>query len=448
MQVNKEELERLLFVGITKDENLIALLGNKFRPQLFTQTILQEVSNFYFKFYQRFGRLPNEGETQLFYNHEKFKEYFNTVKVILASSKYDEIDKDLLYSEFETYVKQRSAYLVINDVVTNISSKPIEAEKLVSQFEDITNISLCDLHVFDAQKDVEAYFEDVSNSAKRLPTGFKEIDKNINGGILADGKFIGVIFAETNMGKSIMLTNLATNVVRQGKNVLIISLELSEVLYATRAYADLYDLPVSEINFRRDELEANIQRHPEYGKLYIKEFPPASMTVDQIGGFIENLINRGYHFDLVCVDYLTLLTTVNKAENSNEVGKEITRKLRALTYKFPFPIMTAAQLNRGGFDSVPSNKNAAESIAIPQEADFAIGLYQQSEDKEQNIMRVKCTKSRLGSNDWTVTLHYNRMNLRFEDMNAASEDNLILSDNAVMSSVDDVLDVMDDNCPF
>lgn len=442
LATNKDQLEKLLFVGITKDENLLALLGDKFSSSIFSETPLQEVSNVFYKFYQKFARLPSEGEVKLFYSYEQYRNYYEPVQAVLNSVNYDEVDKSLLYEEFEAFIKERTALLVLNEIADNISNKKkdaLEPARLVQRFEEVSNISLCDLHVFDLQTDVGSYFEQVSDSDKRLSTGYKEIDKYTNGGILADGKFVGVIFGETNMGKSIMLTNFATNAVRQGKNALIISLELSEVLYATRTYADLYDLPISQINFLQEELKQKISNHRNYGKLYVKEFPPGSVTVEQVSGFIENLIRKGYHFDLVCVDYLTLLSAP-KADNSNEAGKELTRKLRALTYKFNFPIMTAAQLNRDGFDSVPSNKNAAEAIAIPQECDFAIGIYQQKEDKEQNIMRVKCTKSRLGSNDWSIQLRYNRNNLRFEDMpvNTEAQETTSKDDGSIVSFLDGI----------
>ena len=442
MTINKDQLERLLFKGLTEDENLLALLGDKFTCQIFSDKPLQEVSNFYFQFYQKFARLPKEEEVKLFYSYEQFKNYYEPVQRVLANTSYEEVDKNLLYSEFEKFIKERSALLVLNEIVDNISNKKkdaLEPSALVQKFEEVSNISLCDLHVFDLQTDVGEYYREVSDSDKRLSTGYREIDKLTNGGILADGKFVGVIFGETNMGKSIMLTNFATNAVRQGKNALIISLELSEILYATRTYADLYDLPISQINLLQEELQQKISSHPSYGKLYVKEFPPGTVTVEQVSGFIENLLRKGYHFDLVCVDYLTLLAAP-KADNSNEAGKELTRKLRALTYKFNFPIMTAAQLNRDGFDSVPSNKNAAEAIAIPQECDFAIGIYQQKEDKEQNIMRVKCTKSRLGTNDWSIQLRYNRENLRFEDLGV---DEMGLVSNAVTdTSLTSLLETM------
>lgn len=415
---NKKEVEKLLFLAYLTDKNLVGLIGNRFNPKLFEDTDFQVVSFFIHAFWRKFDRVPTKDEISLFNTNPTFPQAYANAQRKVANIDLSNIDKEILFPELEKYIKNRGYLLFVQDTVDKIANKneaALNPELAIPVIENIASLSLWDAHVFDAQKDVLEYFEQVNDAAKRLPTGYTEIDEKINGGILADGKFIGVIFAETNMGKSIMLTNLATNAVRQGKNVLVISLEMSEIVYATRAYADLYDLPIKQIHFMKEELTERISSHPEYGKLYIKEFPPSTMTVEQIGGFIENLINQGFEFGLCCIDYLTLLTAPNN-DNSNEVGKEISRKLRALTYRFPFPIMTAAQLNRDGFDAVPSNKNVAESIAIPQEVDWAIGLYQQKEDKDQGIMRVKCTKSRLGTNDWTVNLRYNSEMLRFEDL--------------------------------
>lgn len=88
------------------------------------------------------------------------------------------------------------------------------------------------------------------------------------------------------------------------------------------------------------------------GRMIIKEFPPATLTVEELDGYLDSLRKAGHEFDLVCVDYLTLLRAPG-ADNSNEAGKMLSRKLRALSYKYEIPFFTAAQLNRDGFDGTP-----------------------------------------------------------------------------------------------
>lgn len=78
--------------------------------------------------------------------------------------------------------------------------------------------------------------------------GYDNLDSFTNGGMPSKGKFLGVVAAPTNMGKSIFLGNIATNAVKQGKRVLIISLEMSEMVYASRIYADLYNMDIDSVN--------------------------------------------------------------------------------------------------------------------------------------------------------------------------------------------------------
>ena len=146
----------------------------------------------------------------------------------------------------------------------------------------------------------------------------------------------------------------------------------------------------------------------------IKEFPPSTLTVSALDGYIEQLERQGEKFDLICVDYLTLLYAPN-ADNSNEAGKRIAREMRALSYKYKCPVFTAAQINRDGMSNTPDMKYFAESIAICAEADFIVSLYRQEEDLTMGIMRAAILKSRLGAKGMTVPLRFNIENLRFED---------------------------------
>lgn len=146
----------------------------------------------------------------------------------------------------------------------------------------------------------------------------------------------------------------------------------------------------------------------------IKEFPPSSLTVSELDGFIEQMQRQGEKFDLICIDYLTLLYAPN-ADNSNEAGKRIAREMRALSYKYKCPVFTAAQINRDGMSNTPDMKYFAESIAICAEADFIVSLYRQEEDLTMGIMRAAILKSRLGPKGMTIPLRFNIENLRFED---------------------------------
>ena len=438
MEINKGFLEQLMIKSIMNDATFMSRVSKHLDYELFSNKSFNKVAKFYKQFWDNHSKLPSINEIKLFATDlsffEAFKHTFDTVSCIDLSS----IDKDIIYNNSEKFIKEKLAIITLTDVVNKLDKKNIEPEQLVNKFEEIAGISLLFEKGYDIYNDVDRYINSLKSTLNKLPTGFKEIDKYINGGVLANGKCLSIVTAPTNMGKSIMLGNIAVNAAKAGKNVLIISLEMSEEVYAGRIYSALYDLPINSISFMAEELKQAISQ-ASYGKVMIKEFPPATMTVEQIDGYIDDLYKAGYKFDLVCVDYLTLLAAPG-ADNSNEAGKAITRKLRALTYKYNIPFWTACQINRDGMkEKTQELSHIAESIAIAAEADLIISLNQQPEDKEMNIMRATFLKSRLGANGFSILLYFNQAYLRFEDMENSQTENISTEDRNAIEMIENVM---------
>ena len=357
---------------MTSDASFMSRIVDKIDDELFTVPSYNIVSNFYRNFWAKHSKLPSLEEIKLFATDSKFLESLKIVYNDIHTIDNKVVDKDILYKSTENFIKEKLAVSTLTKVIDKMGSGNIDPSELVNKFEKIAGISLLFERGYDIYNDVDRYVNSLKSTFNKLPTGFSEIDKHINGGVLANGKCLSIVTAPTNMGKSIMLGNIAVNAAKAGKNVLIISLEMSEEVYAGRIYSALYDLPINSLNFMTEELKTEIN-NKQYGKVLIKEFPPATMTVDNLDSYIDELYKAGNRFDLVCVDYLTLLTAPG-TENSNEAGKAITRKLRALTYKYNIPFWTACQINRDGMKEKQQElSHIAESIAIAAEADFLGG---------------------------------------------------------------------------
>ena len=71
-----------------------------------------------------------------------------------------------------------------------------------------------------------------SNVEERVPSGFPTLDNYINGGFPA--YTLSIIAAQIHGFKSNMLANIAARDVERGKNVAVISFEMSEDMYAQR----------------------------------------------------------------------------------------------------------------------------------------------------------------------------------------------------------------------
>ena len=438
MKLNKNFLEQIIIKCIINDSSFMSRVAPYITGDFFSKESYNKITLFYKDFFIKHCKLPSINEIKLFANDLNFFEALKDVVNDTNTIDLNTIDKDIIYSYSEKYIKEKLAISTLTDIINKMDKKEIDPSILVNKFEQISGISLLFEKGYDIYNDVDRYVDSLKSTLNKLPTGFSEIDKNINGGVLANGKCLSIITAPTNMGKSIMLGNIAVNAAKMGKNVLIISLEMSEEVYAGRVYSALYDLPINTLSFTTEELKEKI-KNSQYGQILIKEFPPATMTVEQIDSYIQDLYKSGNKFDLVCVDYLTLLSAPG-ADNSNEAGKTITRKLRALTYKYNIPFWTACQINRDGMkEKTQELSHIAESIAIASEADLIISLNQQPEDKEMNIMRATFLKSRLGANGFSVSLYFNQNYLRFEDMNNTVTTNISQNEKNVIDVMENVL---------
>lgn len=437
--INKSFLEKLMIKAIMQDSGFLSRIVDHVNEDLFSVKAYNVIATFYKNFWNKFNKIPSLQELKLYCDNitmQNLKVVYDDVHAINLA----EVDKDILYVNAEAFVKEKLALNTLSTVIDRMQGGSVDPADLVNRFEKIAGISFLFDKGYNIYEDVERYIASIKDSENRLPTGFSEIDKNINGGIPSNGKCIAIVCAPTNMGKSIMLGNMAVNAAKQGKNVLIISLEMAEEVYASRIYADLYDMPINSLPLMTEELKQHIAES-KYGEVMIKEFPTGAMTVSQIDSYIDGLIKSGMHFDLICVDYLTLLNAPG-ADNSNEAGRQLTRKLRALTYKYSVPIWTACQINREGMkENTPELQHIAESIAIAADADLILSLHQQPEDKEMNIMRLSFLKSRLGNKGFTINLYFNQENLRFEGMEGTQVDSVPDEERKAIQTLENTLNL-------
>ena len=104
----------------------------------------------------------------------------------------------------------------------------------------------------------------------------------------------------------------------------------------------------------------------------------------------------------IVIDYLNLIHTTQGA-NSYERIKHITEKVRALTYTYNVPIITATQINRSGITELnPGLETISESIGLAATADCIMSIWQEEEDAQLGIIRMGIMKNRFGPNFGTV----------------------------------------------
>tara|TARA_R110002110_G_scaffold51928_6_gene151732 strand:- start:318 stop:1517 length:1200 start_codon:yes stop_codon:yes gene_type:complete len=367
-------------------------------------------------FFEKRHEIPTLTEVKTYLPDDVSKTAFKNIvnKFTDIGKKYN---RDELYDNTEQFLKERAVYNTMMEIADKCASSQVDTGEVYEKFNKACSISLSIDRGHDYFEDIDTHIEDLLTIDNTIPTTWPWLDEKIGGGYLENGRAIYVFAGETNIGKSIFLGNTATNLARQGKTVLLISLEMSELVYSKRLSSDITKIPLNSLHLLTDDLrdKALEFKRKSDGRILIKEFPPNTVTCNQVRAFIERIINSGVHIDAIVLDYVNLLRS-NRGANSYERVKYATEELRALSYIFNCPIITATQLNRQGYNEVsPELDTISESIGLAATADCIFGIWQEEEDAELGIIKLGIMKNRFGPNFGNTTLNIDYKTLTITD---------------------------------
>ena len=180
-----------------------------------------------------------------------------------------------------------------------------------------------------------------------------------------------VVIAPTGAGKSHVLVHLGAQALKQGKNVVHFTLELSDTAVARR-----YDACITGINLDNliDEKEAIFEKVQDVdGQLIVKEYPTKSASPVTIKNHLERIRQTQMEIDMVIVDYGDLLrgASVGKNTEKRHELESIYEDLRGIAQEFNCPLITASQTNRKGLnEEVITMESISEAFNKCFVADF------------------------------------------------------------------------------
>lgn len=281
------------------------------------------------------------------------------------------------------------------------------------------------------------YFEDpekrimerINRDVDRVvPTGIPELDDLLAGGLRH--KQLGLVAGATGRGKTIALEWFGKQALVAGETVLYISLEIPEEDIAFRYDALFSQVPAREISSRAEDVVRNIklQKGRFDNRLFIKEYPADSVTVNNIKTYYKQLCQTGVRPGVVIVDYLDLIAPHRIYNDTYQELDAITKALHGFAKEYDIAVWTATQLNRGGITNEnPDESSVAGAIAKLFTVDVAIFLAQNNAEREDDMLRLLVTKNRSGRAGRTVRIDtdYSRFTLLrqiSEDLSQASPD--------------------------
>lgn len=397
------------------------IMYNALFDQSYLETILEYVNPIYFKdknintifnilknFYIENNYTPNITELKA---HLITQDNKDALKQIVFS--FNAIDKDynkeLLVKNTERFLREKAVLTTVLETSLDVNSGHIDNAKILKKFENACGISLTSNIGMDYLEDIDKHCADLGHVFNTISSGWKWLDSHLGGGFMADGRSLYVFFGQTNVGKSIFLGNIATNILNQNKTVVLISLEMPEQVYAKRISAQLSRIPFDDLKLQINPLKNHLNEYKvknSKSKLIIKEFPPQSLSVLQLKSYINKLIQKGIKPDAIIVDYINLLSPPISGLSSYESIKKITEGLRALTYEFNCPLISATQANRAAINAPqPDMGKTSESMGLAHTVDAMMSIWTEEGDSDLGIIHMGIEKNRFGPRE--VYTHLN-----------------------------------------
>ena len=369
-----------------------------------------------FSFFKERGTAPSLPELKSRLSTEEDKEAFKKVATKLLTQKLmeEKFNQEELLANTEKFLKDKGLYKAINEAAEQHNAGVVDIDATLADLERVYAITLSENLGLWYFRDTERFIQDLTTTYNPIPTGWDSLESRLEGGLFP--KTLTCFIGQVNIGKSIVLGNLAANMTKANKNVLLVSLEMSEFMYAKRISAQYSQIPANQLKSNTDDLRGIIR---DLGasldsNLVIKEYPPKAITVRQLEAYINKLRHNGFKPDVVIIDYLNLIQPATKGLNSYESIKEVAEGLRALAFKFNVPFVTASQVNRGAFNSSnPGMESVSESIALAATCDVMASIWQEEEDKALGILNMGMQKNRFGVNfgTWVFKVKYDTLTL-------------------------------------
>jgi replicative DNA helicase len=424
-KLNLDYFENVLMYNALTDSGYLSTIADIVQPEYFKSKDIASVFTIIKDFNDKRNELPTTTEIKQYLVTDEQKDSFK--RLVTSFSEIDKnINKDELIENTEQFLKEKAVYHTMLKAAEDISAGDVDTSVILDKFEKSCNISLVTDLGLGVKSNIDDIIADLTTVEDKIPSTWEWLDDSLDGGFLQAGKSLYVFAGETNIGKSIFLGNIASNIAKQGKNVLLITLEMSELLYARRICTNISKIPMKEMAVNGSSLRAAITESP--GNIYIKEFPPSTITPNTIKAFAKKFTDQGIKLDAIVIDYLNLIHSPI-GNNSYERIKNVTEQVRAISYVFNCPIISATQLNRAGFDQDnPDLATISESIGLAATADVIMSIFQNDEDRDLGIIRLGMMKNRYGPRGMTQPMRIDYSTLTIEqadDIDLEEDDSML-----------------------
>ena len=418
----QESIQRGIVYLAKSDDNFLVQAMPMVRDSYFEFPQHQKFWTVIKDYYSSYKKLPSDEQIleqirEIKTDNELMSDFKEELKEINTVDEKSLENEEFYLDKVEEFAKEQC----LKDAIIN--SIDLLKQKKFGQIEEQIREALSVSRDVDLGQD---YFGGVTERYERLTnnkvnaqfrTPFETINQELEGGLAP--KELAMVVAPPGVGKSLFLANQAARSVMDGKDVLYVSLEMSEDRVAQRMDSIFTRIKQSElktgVKMLSDRLDQMQSAAPNMGRLKIKEFPTKRLTVAGLRAYLNQLRNyEDFHPDIICLDYLELMTN-SDATMSEYMGQErIAQELRGIAVEHKCLVWTATQTNRKGKEvDIITDAELADSYGKIRVCDLAFSINQKEQEFDEGKARMFVMKSRNGRARYIVPIRidYTRLTI-------------------------------------
>lgn len=386
-------------------------------------------------FFEKYNVLPSKIALKIELSKKEIltDDLFKEIEQIIESLKIDKVTElGWLIDETEKFCQDKSLYNAIYQSIKIIEGKDKKLNKgsipqLLNQALGVsfdTNIGM------DYLEDWEYRYDLLHSKDIRLPFGLSYFNKITKGGLLP--KTLNIILAGIHVGKTLLMCNMAASNLIDGKNVLYITMEMSQEQIGERIDAALLDITLDELSIiPKEAFKKKIERvkTKTSGKLVVKEYPTSSAGAANFRHLLHELKQKkNFIPDIIYVDYINICQSTrhrtNPNANSYTIVKAIAEEIRALAVEFNLPIVSATQTTREGQNASDIDFTYTSECLDPKTKVIKI------DGTHTNIEEIKPGDKILGTNGFvTVTaVHHPKIKKKYKIVTKSGKEIICSSD--------------------
>jgi archaellum biogenesis ATPase FlaH len=313
------------------------------------------------------------------------------------------IDPKWMLDRAEKWCRDQSflhATLQAAEIASESENKNLSRGKIPELFREALSLTFDPSIGHDYFEESEQAYLNYQNKEDVLACNLEMFNRITDGGFTR--KTLNVFMAPPNKGKSLFLCHFASSYVSYGKNVLYVSVEMSEHKVRSRIDANLFAVPVNTIkNMHHTEYisKMNDVRRRVPGRLIIKDYPAKSISAFHIKHLVSELaLKKKFVPDIIVIDYLNEMRSIEQLGKNSDLYstvRTIASEIRGLASETNTAVFTATQTNRGGLNAPDLDlDDVSESFGLPQVTDTMFGIITTEELETMGQYIIKVMKLR------------------------------------------------------